>query len=67
MQPITDDLSLDGLKNDVQALRETVAALSAEVATLRLAAKPRRRRMGERKRAETLRTLRPWDKTIISH
>ena len=45
MQQITGDLSFDGLKNDVQALRETVAALSAEVATLRLAAKPRRRRI----------------------
>jgi hypothetical protein len=43
MQQITGDVSFDGLKNDVQALREMVAALSAEVATLRLAATPRRR------------------------
>ena len=45
MQPITGDLSFDGLKDDLQALRETVAALSAEVATLRVAATPRRQRV----------------------
>jgi hypothetical protein len=35
---------MDGLKDDVQALRETVAALTADVAALRLAATPRRRK-----------------------
>ena len=44
MQPVTDDLSLNGLKNEVKTLRETVAVLSAEVAALRLTATPRRRR-----------------------
>jgi hypothetical protein len=44
MRQISDEPTLDRLKNDMQALRETVAALTAEVATLRLAAMPRRRR-----------------------
>jgi hypothetical protein len=42
--PGIDGLNIDGLKNEMQSLRETVAALSAEVTTLRLAATPPRRR-----------------------
>lgn len=44
MQQLKHDSGIDGLKNEMQSLRETVAALSAEVATLRLATTPRRSR-----------------------
>jgi hypothetical protein len=45
MQPIEGDLSFDELKNDVRALRESVASLNAEINQLRSATPARGRRI----------------------